>query len=144
MTDRIEQLLADYWDAAYAEGKEGRAHDTEDAKAQKALSGIRAEFKTLRQRVNELEKKAEMSKAALVDADHLADVAEKFLAALNKVDSAQAKMDSRGFELDREALEQAEELRGEYWRAIQSAVYEYRKRAERARAAMVPNAGVKR
>ena len=81
-----------------------------------------------------------LTASALVDADHLADVAEKFLAALNKVDSAQARMDSRGFELDREALEQAEELRGEYWRAIQSAVYEYRKRAERARAAMVPNA----
>lgn len=83
-----------------------------------------------------------MAFPALIDADHLADVAEKMLGALNKVHGAQEKFDLTGYEADREALEQAEESSGEYWRAIQSAVYEYRKRAERARAAMVPNVKV--
>lgn len=71
---------------------------------------------------------------ALIDADHLADVAEKMLGALNKVAGAQEQFDARGHKSDREALEQAEELQSEYFRAVQSAVYEYRKRAERARA----------
>lgn len=56
MTDRIEQLLSDYWDAAYAEGCDGRIHDTDKGDAQKALSGIRAEFRTLRQRVKQGQK----------------------------------------------------------------------------------------
>ena len=55
MTDILEELLAQDLAAAYAEGKEGRTHDTEDARAQKTLSAIRAEFRALRQRVADLE-----------------------------------------------------------------------------------------
>ena len=36
----LEDLLSDYWDAAYAEGKEGRNHDTEDGVAQQTLNKI--------------------------------------------------------------------------------------------------------
>jgi uncharacterized protein YaaN involved in tellurite resistance len=81
-----------------------------------------------------------LASSALIDADHLAEVSERLLAALNELDSAQARFDARGFALDAEALRRAEETRSEYWRAVQSAAYEYRKRAARARAAMVPNA----
>ena len=77
-----------------------------------------------------------LAASALVDADHLADVAEKMLGALNAVAGAQERMAARGHKSDREALEQAEESRAEYWRAMQSAAYEYRKRAARTKAAM--------
>lgn len=36
----LDELLIAYWDAAYAEGKEGRDHDTEDGVAQRTLSAI--------------------------------------------------------------------------------------------------------
>lgn len=39
----MNELLERYWNAAYAEGKEGRDHDTEDGIAQQTLSAILAE-----------------------------------------------------------------------------------------------------
>ena len=86
--------------------------------------------------------------SALIDADHLADCAERLLAALNKVAGAEARIDATYGASDseknraQEELEQAEESRSEYWRALRRATYEYRKRAERVRAALTPNAGV--
>ena len=41
---RLNELLAQYWDAAYQEGSEGRTHDTEDDKAQRILTEIQALF----------------------------------------------------------------------------------------------------
>jgi hypothetical protein len=43
----LDELLEQYWNAAYAEGKEGRNHDTEDALAQRTLIAIHAEVKRL-------------------------------------------------------------------------------------------------
>lgn len=81
-----------------------------------------------------------LAASVLVDADHLADTAERLLAALNAATGAQERFDSTGYAVDAEALELAEETVTEYWRSVRSATYEYRKRAERARAAIVPNA----
>jgi len=39
----LDELLSTYWDAAYAEGEEGRSHDTEDGLAQRTLAAIHAE-----------------------------------------------------------------------------------------------------
>lgn len=36
----LEEALGTYWDAAYAEGREGRDHDTELGDAQRALTDI--------------------------------------------------------------------------------------------------------
>ena len=35
--DKLNDLLTEYWDAAYAECAEGRDHDTADGRAQRAL-----------------------------------------------------------------------------------------------------------
>ena len=43
LNDELER----YWEAAYAEGKEGRTHDTKDGVAQRALSEIRNEVRRL-------------------------------------------------------------------------------------------------
>lgn len=43
----LEDLLEKYWNAALAEGREGREHGTEDGLAQRTLSGIRAEVQRL-------------------------------------------------------------------------------------------------
>lgn len=45
--DRLMELVAQYWDLAYAEGAEGRTHDTEDGAAQRVLSEIRAAVQAL-------------------------------------------------------------------------------------------------
>lgn len=45
--DRLMELVAQYWDLAYAEGAEGRTHDTEDGAAQRVLSEIRAAAQAL-------------------------------------------------------------------------------------------------
>ena len=88
---------------------------------------------------------AKLMKSALIDADHLAECAERLLAALNKVAGAEASIDATYGASDREKnraqeeFEQAEAEMSEYWRATHSAAYEYRKRAERARAALTPN-----
>lgn len=37
---RLHELLGQYWDLAYSEGKEGRDHDTEHASAQSVLNAI--------------------------------------------------------------------------------------------------------
>ena len=79
---------------------------------------------------------------ALFEADHLATCAEKLLAALNRKAAAierceVADMGDIGAP-SRAALEleQAEAEVSEYWRAVRNATYEYRGRAERARAAL--------
>ena len=87
-----------------------------------------------------------MALSALVDADHLATYCEKMLAAMNRHHAAVERgevVDEADIEACAAALvelEQAETEVSEYWRAIRSAAYEYRKRAERARAALTPNA----
>ena len=43
----LNDLLERYWDAAYAEGKEGRDHDTEDGVAQRTAADIHAEVQRL-------------------------------------------------------------------------------------------------
>ena len=39
---KLDELLGEYWDTAYAEGREGRAHDTPEGRAQRALHAIHA------------------------------------------------------------------------------------------------------
>jgi len=91
------------------------------------------------------QKKLVMS--ALIDADHLADCASRLLAALNRKAGALDRVevsemgDAGAPQRAALELEQAEADVSEYWRATRSADYEYRKRAERARAALTPNAG---
>lgn len=87
--------------------------------------------------------------SALIDADHLADCAERLLAALNRKAGAIERVevaDMGGIGAPERAameLEKANETVSEFWRGVQGAAYEYRKRAERARAALKwPNAGV--
>lgn len=80
-----------------------------------------------------------MTIGALVDADQLAHCAERMLGALNEVAGAQAMVDAVDTAAAYGRLQAAEELRSEYWRAIQSAAYEYRKRAARLRAALTHN-----
>lgn len=43
----LDTLLDQYWGAAYAEGKEGRNHDTEDGLAQQTLCAIHVEVQRL-------------------------------------------------------------------------------------------------
>jgi hypothetical protein len=43
-TYELQNLLGEYWDCAYAEGKEGRDHDTADGRAVKALEAILSLF----------------------------------------------------------------------------------------------------
>ncbi len=38
----LEDALAAYWDAAVAEGRENRSHDTQDGAAQRALNDVHA------------------------------------------------------------------------------------------------------
>ena len=91
-----------------------------------------------------------MALSALVDADHLAVCCEKMLAAMNRHHAAVERgevVDEADIEACAAALvelEQAETEVSEYLRAIRSAAYEYRKRAERARAALTANAGIER
>lgn len=80
--------------------------------------------------------------SALVDADHLADCAERLLAALNRKTGAIERVEVADMgdigapERASLELEQANEAVSEFWRGVQGAAYEYRKRAERARAAL--------
>ncbi|QRM19525.1 hypothetical protein GBK02_08985 [Dechloromonas sp. TW-R-39-2] len=83
---------------------------------------------------------------ALFDADHLATCCDNMLKAMNRHHAAIERgevVDETDIEACAAALvelEQAESDVSEYWRAIRSATHEYRKRAERARAALTPNA----
>ena len=43
----LNELLERYWNAAYAEGKEGRDHDTEDGMAQHTLTEINIEVQRM-------------------------------------------------------------------------------------------------
>lgn len=77
---------------------------------------------------------------ALCDADHLADCAERLLAAANQVAGIEARIDvSHGEALKsaKEALELAEALRSELWTSVRGAIAEYRVRASQARDALV-------
>lgn len=44
---RLETLISEYWCLAYAEGKEGRTHDTEDGAAQRKWSEIQAAIRRI-------------------------------------------------------------------------------------------------
>jgi hypothetical protein len=99
----------------------------------------------LRRREEMTDEQKRLVHGALVDADHLAACCEKMLAAMNRRHAAVERGEVAD-EADIEAcaaalveLEQAESDVSECWRAIRSATYEYRKRAERARAAFTPN-----
>lgn len=74
-------------------------------------------------------------KAAVTDANHLAEVAVRLQAALNNEHDAQEAYDSAETDEQRDAAEErlqdAREDRGEMWSAVSSAVHEYRKRAAR-------------
>lgn len=82
-------------------------------------------------------------RSALIDADHLAECSERLLAALNKRFGAEQRLSAEveGPRIKEAAaeLERAEETVSEFWRGVQSAACEYRKRAERARKAMGSN-----
>lgn len=56
MSDKLEDLLSEYWDAAYAEGVEGRSHDTIDGRAQKAMTALREHYEALERRLAEVER----------------------------------------------------------------------------------------
>lgn len=47
MYSELDNLLGQYWDLAYAEGKDGRVHDTVEGAAQKTLAAIHAEVEGL-------------------------------------------------------------------------------------------------
>lgn len=47
MDNKLDELLGDYFSAGYAEGKEGRNHDTIEGTAQKALHAIHERVKEL-------------------------------------------------------------------------------------------------
>jgi hypothetical protein len=76
----------------------------------------------------------------ITDADHLALCAEKLMEALNECEAATqllADCDTKTEEeRAHEMLEDAELKRGEYWRDLQYALYEYRKRSSRLRSAL--------
>lgn len=84
------------------------------------------------------------ARSALIDADHLAECSERLLAALNRK-AALERVDLAEFgdigapKRAADELEAANEEVSEFWRAVRSATYEYRKRAERAWQAMGPN-----
>lgn len=85
-------------------------------------------------------------RGALVDADHLAACAEQLLAALNRKAGAAERVSAVDWSTDGSdegvrnqaelELEQAEEICSELFQGVKSATHEYRKRAERARAAL--------
>lgn len=71
--------------------------------------------------------------SALVDADHLALMSEKFLEAINKKHAARERCDFAETAVNVHELEKAEASVSEYWQHLRSAAYEYRKRAQRYR-----------
>lgn len=83
-----------------------------------------------------------LTRSALIDADHLAECAERLLDALNRKAAALKRAETADMgdigspQRAADELEAAEEQVSEFWRAVRSATYEYRKRAERARAAL--------
>lgn len=85
------------------------------------------------------------ARSALIDADHLAECAERLLASLNRRDGAIERVEVADMgdigapQRAANELEAAQEQVSEFWRAVRSATYEYRKRAERARQAMGSN-----
>ena len=93
------------------------------------------------------EEQQRLVKSALLDADHLAECAERLLAALNRKAVAIERVEVADMgDIGAPAraaleLEKAEELCSDCWRAVRSAAYEYRTREERARVALSPNAG---
>lgn len=74
--------------------------------------------------------------AALCDADHLAEVSLRLLAAMNKLAGAREAHELHDTVETSQQQDQAQDLVSEYWRAVQDAAGEYQKRAERARRQM--------
>lgn len=91
---------------------------------------------------------AKAVRPALIDADHLAECAERLLAALNRKAGAVERVEVADMgdigapQRAADELADANEQVSEYWRGVQGAAYEYRKRAERARKAMGSTAGL--
>lgn len=44
MSQSLKELIQEYWDAAYLEGKEGRTEDTKDGNAQRIWSAIESKI----------------------------------------------------------------------------------------------------
>lgn len=78
-------------------------------------------------------------KSTLVEADHLALSAENLLKSINDVFVATEALDMAGIgdiraeDRANMKLEDAKEKQSDYWRAVTSSIYEYRKRAERVK-----------
>lgn len=80
--------------------------------------------------------------SALVDADHMALCASKLLISINRVYAAGCKLDTLIGKDDEYAqqldvVDQYNSEQSELWSALKSAIYEYRKRAERVKAAII-------
>jgi len=60
-TKALLELIAEYWNLAYAEGKEGRNHDTPDGAAQRTLSAIEAALASLVREREELSWNTDLS-----------------------------------------------------------------------------------
>ena len=67
MSNTLEELLAEYWDAAYAEGVERMDYDTEDGRAQRALSALRGHYAALETRHNALREAVEWERECCQD-----------------------------------------------------------------------------
>jgi hypothetical protein len=73
VSDIFSDLLSEYWDAAYLEGKEGRTHDTKDGRAQHALSKIMAYVKQKDIEIERLRAEAEALRALCAEANKYLD-----------------------------------------------------------------------
>lgn len=73
---------------------------------------------------------------AIEHGEYLATAAEDFQTAVNNYDSARDSEDD-------EEEERVSEARSDHWQSLSSAIHEFRKRAERAKAAPSPDAQVK-
>lgn len=71
--------------------------------------------------------------AALCDADHLAEVSLRLLAALNKQAGAREAHEVHDTMETAQKQDEAQQTVSEYWRAVQDAAGEYQKRADRVR-----------
>lgn len=84
--------------------------------------------------------------SALVDADHLAVCASKLLLSINKVDSAGCKLDTLignddEYAQQLDVVDQYNSERSERWSAVKNAIYEYERRATKAKAAITAAGG---
>lgn len=76
----------------------------------------------------------------LTDADHLAQVAEQLLQALNKLAGAEAKAELEETEENTEAVEQCQSEVADFFTGVRLATHEYQKRARRYRESVAASA----